>query len=72
MCNGHVLGRLSSSSIFLPVVSGLAQSMGVHPLIYMIPTAHTCSLATKKNRQRAPKNRHWPLDSESLTLSLVC
>ena len=40
-----VTSNVATSSIFLPVVSGLAQSMGVHPLSLMIPVALTCSLA---------------------------
>jgi len=40
-----VTSNVAASSIFLPVVSGLAHSMGVHPLTFMVPTALTCSLA---------------------------
>ena len=40
-----VTSNVATASIFLPVVSGLAQSMGVHPLSFMIPTALTTSLA---------------------------
>ena len=40
-----VTSNVATASIFLPVVSGLADSMGVHPLSYMIPTALTTSLA---------------------------
>ena len=40
-----VTSNVATASIFLPVVSGLADSMGVHPLCYMIPTALTTSLA---------------------------
>ena len=40
-----VTSNVATASIFLPVVSGLAQSMRVHPLSYMIPAALTCSLA---------------------------
>ena len=40
-----VTSNVATASIFLPVVSGLADSMGVHPLSYMVPVALTCSLA---------------------------
>lgn len=40
-----VTSNVATSSIFLPVVSGLADSMEVHPLSLMIPVALTCSLA---------------------------
>ena len=40
-----VTSNAATSSIFLPVVSGLAQSMRVHPLSLMVPVALCCSLA---------------------------
>ena len=40
-----VTSNVATASIFLPVVSGLANSMQVHPLSFMIPTALTTSLA---------------------------
>jgi sodium-dependent dicarboxylate transporter 2/3/5 len=40
-----VTSNVATSSIFLPVVSGLAQSMHVHPLSFMVPVALSCSLA---------------------------
>ena len=40
-----VTSNVATASIFLPVVAGLAQTMGVHPLLYLVPVALTCSLA---------------------------
>ena len=40
-----VTSNVATASIFLPVVAGLAHSMGVHPLSFMVPVALTTSLA---------------------------
>ena len=40
-----VTSNVATASIFLPVVAGLAQSMRVHPLAFMVPVVLTTSLA---------------------------
>ncbi len=40
-----VASNVATASIFVPVVAGLADSMAIHPLIFMLCTTLTCSLA---------------------------
>jgi len=40
-----VASNVATANIFVPVVASLADSMGVHPLTYMLSTTLTCSLA---------------------------
>mmetsp|Transcript_33129 Transcript_33129/g.65897 ORF Transcript_33129/g.65897 Transcript_33129/m.65897 type:complete len:140 (-) Transcript_33129:197-616(-) len=40
-----VTSNVATASIFLPVVAGLADGMHVHPLLFMVPSVLTCSLA---------------------------
>ena len=40
-----VASNVATASTFVPIVAALADSMGIHPLAFMLPVTLTCSLA---------------------------